>query len=328
MNKVLTGFSALLALSLASHAGIARELKAGLVTNMDSEYGWGATAFAERLSELTDGQLTVTMFPDGQLGKSDQAQLENVIAGSQDFFITGMEFYSSWDKRFGALATPFLFRDRAHFAAFLGSPIFADMRQTLINNGIRIACTEPNWLTQLDRGILSQDPVTTPDDIAGMKLRMFQSEVPVRSWQGLGANLVIMPFAEVYTALATGTVVGLTGNATLLFQGSLYEHINHFAVTEEYYQVLNPAMSEKTWQSLTPQQQDAVVQACQEVGPLFVEHSSALRDEIYGRARDAGVTVEEIPLGPWREKMAPILVEFDAEGVIPTGMLEQIQAIE
>lgn len=105
-------------------------LKAGHVTQATSDQGRAAEAFAKRVGELTNGETEVQVFHDGQLGKSDPHQLENVISGAQGFFITGMEWYKAWDDRFGILSTPFVFRDRAHLQKFLRSDVFADMSKT------------------------------------------------------------------------------------------------------------------------------------------------------------------------------------------------------
>ena len=61
-----------------------------------------------------------------------------------------------------------------------------------------------------DRTLFSKKPVFTPNDLKGVKLRMFQARVPVLTWQTLGTNTVIIPWGEIYTALATGTVEAVT----------------------------------------------------------------------------------------------------------------------
>ena len=84
------------ALLLAAGPGHAKMvLKAGHVVQATTDQGRAADAFAKRVAELTNGEIEVQVFPDGQLGKSDPDQLENVISGAQGFFITGMEWYKA-----------------------------------------------------------------------------------------------------------------------------------------------------------------------------------------------------------------------------------------
>ena len=66
--------------------------------------------------------------------------------------------------------------------------------------------TNYNWLRASDRGVLSKKPVFVPDDLKGMKMRMFQAEAPIKAWAALGANVQVIPWPDVYTALVTGTV--------------------------------------------------------------------------------------------------------------------------
>ena len=163
-------------------------LKAGHVVPAPTDRGRAANAFAIRVAELTNGEFEVQVFPDGQLGKSDPDQLENVISGAQGFFITGMEWYKAWDDRFGILSTPFVFRDRAHLTKFLPSELFADMTRTLAERGLRFVPKNFNWIRQGDRRILARKPIFTPADLEGLKLRMFQSEMPIKSWTALGVT--------------------------------------------------------------------------------------------------------------------------------------------
>ncbi|MDP6120206.1 MAG: hypothetical protein QF450_02165, partial [Rhodospirillales bacterium] len=81
-----------IALALAMVGGSVQAkivLKAGHVLTAQSDQGKGADFLAKRVKELTNGEIEIQVFPDGQLGKSDPDQLESLISGAQDIFITG-----------------------------------------------------------------------------------------------------------------------------------------------------------------------------------------------------------------------------------------------
>ena len=304
-------------------------LKAGHVVQATTDQGRAADAFAARVAELTNGEIEVQVFPDGQLGKSDPDQLENVISGAQGFFITGMEWYKAWDDRFGILSTPFVFRDRAHLTAFLQSDLFADMAKTLAERGLRFVPKNFNWIRQGDRGILARKPIFTPADLEGLKLRMFQSEMPIKSWTALGASLHVMPWADVYTAFATGQVDAVTAAFTFPYKAKHVEYAKYFTNLKEYFQPIAPVIGISTWNRLTPEQQNALQQAAEDAGEEFVRVSSALVQESKsGGMNDYGVSFIEVPLEPWHDKMAPVLEQFEADGILPKGLVEQVKAIE
>ncbi len=330
MRTVLTitaAVAAALALATPGHAKMV--LKAGHVTPASTDQGQGAIAFAKRVGELTKGEIEVQVFHGGQLGKSDPDQLENVISGAQGFFVTGMEWYKAWDDRFGILSTPFVFRDRAHLQKFLKSDVFADMTKTLAKRGIRFVPKNFTWIRQGDRGILARKPIFTPADLQGVKLRMFQSEMPIKSWTALGASLHVMPWADVYTAFATGQVDAVTAAFTFPYKAKHVEFGKYFTNLKEYFQPISPVIGISTWNRLNGDQQKALEQAAEDAGDAFVKVSGGqVMESKMGGMNDYGVTFLEVPLKPWHDKMAPVLVQFEKDGILPKGLVAQVKAIK
>jgi TRAP-type C4-dicarboxylate transport system substrate-binding protein len=303
-------------------------LKAGHVTPAQTDQGQAAEFFAKRVAELTNGEVEIQVFHDGQLGKSDPAQLENVISGAQAFFITGMEWYKAWDDRFGILSTPFVFRDREHLEAFLASDLFADMQKSLEENGLKFVPGTFNWIRQGDRGILANRPIFEPADVDGVRLRMFQSEMPIKTWTALGANLFVMPWADVYTAFATGQVDAVTAAFVFPYHAKHVEFAKYFTNLQEYYQPIAPVIGTTTWEKLTPSQQAALQQAAEEAGEIFVKVSREDTEQAMRDGRETyGVSFIDVPLAPWQEAMSPVLAEFEAEGILPPGIIKEVKAI-
>lgn len=329
----ITGmFLAVALLSVVGFNGAAAAqtvLKAGHILPANSDQGRASEFFASRVRELTKGEIAIQVFPDGQLGKSDPAQLESVISGAQDFFVSSIEWYQSWDDRFGIMTTPFIFRDRTHFQRFLQSDLFKDMSASLEKAGMKFVSTNFGWMRQQDRGVLAKRPVRTPADLAGMKFRMFQAEMPIKSWSGLGANIIVMPFSDVYAALATGTVEGLTGPIGALYATKLTEQAKYFTPVREYFQCVVPVISMRTWRKLTPEQRTALMQASNEAAPVFVEASAKERDDYTQRAiKENGLQILEVPLEPWHEKMKGILAGFETSGILPKGLAQKVREIQ
>ena len=109
-----------------------------------------------------------------------------------------------------------------------------------------------NWMRAGDRGLLTRTPIMKPEDLKGYKLRMFQAEAPIKAWAAFGANIQVIPWPDVYTALATGTVDGLTGVLSTSFLVKHTEVARYFTSVAEYYQIVAPIVSKRTWDKLTP----------------------------------------------------------------------------
>jgi TRAP-type C4-dicarboxylate transport system substrate-binding protein len=189
--------------------------------------------------------------------------------------------------------------------------------------------TAVNWIRPWDRGVLTNKPVFKPEDLAGMKIRMFESEIPIKSWQQLGANIQVVPWPDVYTALATGVVDGLTGTVVDNYEMKHFESAPYWTDVHEYFQIYLPFMSKITYDSLSPDEQRWVSQAMRDVGPVFKQRMDAADEDAKAKAQaQFGVTYIYPPMKPWIEKMKPALADFEARGLVEKGLIEKIQAIE
>jgi TRAP-type C4-dicarboxylate transport system substrate-binding protein len=94
--------------------------------------------------------------------------------------------------------------------------------------------------------------IRTPQDLAGIKLRM----PPGEFWQFLGESIGVNPtpvaFAEVYTALQTGAIDGQDNPLLLSKLMKFYEVTTQFVLTSHVigYDVM--AVSAKTWDAMPP----------------------------------------------------------------------------
>ena len=321
-TKILIAFALCLAVS-AVHAQTI--LKLGHILPPTSPENQAFLFMADKIKEKSNGSVTLQVFPSSQLGAVN-VMLESLQAGQLDMMAEPLEFYGNWDKRFGVVGVPYLFRDRDHFAKFLATPTFREMLADLEKSRNLVYLKEPiNWWFMSDRTLLSKKPINTPADMKGVKLRMFQARVPVLSWQTLGANTVIIPWGETYTALATGTVDAVTARVEAHYQMKQTEVAKYMTVTKEYFQIYIPVMSRKTVDRLTPQQMTAIRDAAREAGDHFTRLSTEAAKEFQGKVRaEHGVTILEPPLGPWQQAMQPAYVKFEEEGIIPKGMIKQI----
>ena len=313
-----------------------RTLSLGANNNANDFIADGFRFFAKRVGELSNNELKVDIFWSSQLGGAKE-MVQGVAAGSIDMQMDVIELLVTFEPRIGILSMPLVFRNRDHFAHFIGSPVFGSFLDGLASKGIvfpgRKFLSDPqeatNWVRPYDRGIVSKRPVFTPDDLKGFKMRMYELEIPIKSWQQLGASVQVVPWPDVYTALATGVVDGLTGTVTDNFEMKHFENARYWTDVHEYFQMMHPWMSKITWDSLTQSQQDAIDEATHEASDVFAKLMKNANDESTQKAQDQyGISLIYPPIKPWIEKMKPAIADFESRGVIPKGLVEQIQAIQ
>ena len=128
-------------------------------------------------------------------------------------------------------------------------------------------------------------------DLKGLKLRTMDNAIHLAAWKAMGANPTPMAFSEVFTALQQGTVDGQE-NPYGIIVGNKFEEVEKFAVETRhsftpYYVVMNL----DKWNSLTPEQQDAVTKAMAEATQFEKEQSAKYESEDVGTIEAAGCKV-------------------------------------
>jgi tripartite ATP-independent transporter DctP family solute receptor len=304
------------------------KLKMGHILPPDSPDHKAFEFFAKRVNDLSKGEIAVEIFHSSQLGSVD-VMMESLKTGSLDLMVELLEFWASSDKRFGVVGVPYLFESRAHFERFLNSDTFAGMAKDLAAaNNLVVVGNPVEWQFQSDRTLLATKPIITPADLKGVKLRMFQSRLPILSWQTLGANTVVLPWSETYIGLSTGTIEAVTARIEAHYQMKQTEVAKYLTVTEEYYQAYMPIMSKATADKLSPEQMTIVRQALSEAGAEFMRLSAEMTGAYRNKVRsEHGVTVIYPPLGPWIEAMKPVHAQLESIGGLPQSLIDEVKAL-
>ena len=303
------------------------KMKAGSVLPPGSDQGQALEFFGKRVKELTNGEIEIQAFHSQELGPPP-TQLKNTIAGAQDLVVDTLDYFKAYDDRFGVVNTPFVFRDREHFSKYLNSKAFAEVAEVVEKRGL-VFLGNYNWMRQQDRGILSRKPINTPEELQGVKMRMFQAEMPIQAWTGMGANVQVYSWGDTYTAIATGAVDCLTTVVSASYLVKHTELLKYFTNVKEYYQIILPVISKKTWDKLNAKQKEILVQAANEAGKEYMRISA--RDDA-GHVKKAkeehGLTIINPPLDPWFKKAEAVHAKLEASGVLPKGVVEAAKSIK
>lgn len=328
--------AAIFAAPIMPAAAADRTLSLGANNNETDFIADGFKFFANRIGELTNGELEVQIFWSSQLGGARE-MVQGVAAGSIDMQMDVIELLVTMEPRIGVLSLPLMFRDQTHFAKFLGSDVFGEMLDGLESKGIVFPDREGlaeveiarNWVRPYDRGLVSSKPIFTPADLSGFKLRMFESEIPIKSWEALGASVQVVPWPDVYTSLATGLIDGLTGTVTDNYEMKHFEAARYWTNVHEYFQMMHPWMSKMTWDSLTDSQRTAINQAAREASHEFARLMGEANAKSVAAAQETyGLSLILPPIKPWIEKMEPAHADFEARGLVPAGLVGRIKAIQ
>lgn len=88
----------------------------------DSPEGLVFQRFADRVEEYSNGELTVKVYPNEQLGKTD-AVLEQLKLGTVHLYPEGSTYMNKWLPDIKFISAAFLFEDREHWVRFMNTDL-------------------------------------------------------------------------------------------------------------------------------------------------------------------------------------------------------------
>lgn len=170
--------------------------------------------FGELVEEKTNGEVTVTYYPDGQLG-GEVELIELTQTGAIDFTKVSASALEGFSKDYSIFGIPYMFDSEEHF--------FAVMEDTEIMNRVYASTDSLGFqgLTYYDSGqrsfYMKNGPINTIADLKGKKIRVMQSETAIKMIELLGGSPVPMGSGEVFTSLQAGLIDGAENNEFVLF---------------------------------------------------------------------------------------------------------------
>jgi len=234
-------------------------LKLGHIQTKEDLWQLGAEKFAQLVAEKTGGQVKIEIYPNSTLG-GDRDMAEGMQMGSVDFaLIAGV--LGNFEKSFQILELPYLFADEEHLRKVIYGPIGQELLDRLRNNA------NIRGLAFWERGsrqVTSNKPINSIDDIKGLKIRVPEIPAMVEVWKAMGANPTPMAWAEVYSALEQNVIEAQENPIPYIYAGKIYEVQKYLAITNHKYEYVVLAMSELTYQKLTPEQRKAIEEAARE----------------------------------------------------------------
>lgn len=253
--------------------------------------------FQEILEERTNGRIAVRLYLDAQLG-GDEENTFQLQEGSVEAILNGTAPHFMFGEEMGIEYWPFVFDGPDHLIAFYGtSDYVAQVDQMLINDfGIRPLVLA----TRGPRHITSNRPVRRPEDLRGMRFRAPGLDVVIKAFEALGANVVGMPLTELVGAMQAGLVDGQENPVDNIYSWGLYEVQDFISLTHHTYSGRMLYVNEAWWQNLTPELQNAVVEAAQDMADFIRARIEDTDAENLSKMEEMGVTLLEVDVEAFR----------------------------
>ncbi|GAA1140663.1 TRAP transporter substrate-binding protein DctP [Ornithinicoccus hortensis] len=268
-----------------------------------SHHHVGAKAFGDKLTELSDGRITVSYYYDNALG-GEREVVEGMLIDSIDMGITSTGPIGGFVDEFFVFDLPYLFENHEHAHAVLDSEIgdeLTDLLKETANVQI-LAWMENGFRHQTN----SVRPINTPEDLEGIDHRTQESQVQIDTWSALGANATPMAWPEVYTALQQGVMDSQENPLPTIVDVRFFEVQDYLALTQHVYSPAPMMMSGKLWDSLSEEDQAMFQEAADYALPIQREASYEQEQEAVATLESEGMEVTEPDLDLFREAVEPV----------------------
>ena len=279
------------ALALSSTAALAQNRSFTFAYDQPktSGYGVGAEMFNKKLMELSKGTLSINQYPGAQLGTEAQT-LQKVQTGDIDFVLMSTANASTAQPESGVFSLHFIFRSDAHAVKVLTDPKVIAAMKEMYDSKVKGA----HMLTlgsQGLRNLYGKKEIKNLADLKNLKVRVQATVTEDTLFPAYGAQIVHMPFGEVYTSLQTGVVDFAENGYTVYFINKHYEVAPVMSVTEHEANNSVLFVSDKLWSSLSADQKKWVQGAADALNAVQPAKAFEMERESRAKLEKLGVKI-------------------------------------
>jgi TRAP-type transport system periplasmic protein len=291
LNKVLAAGVAAFVIMAAATASAQEVKHYRFAYDQPKTTGYGILGdiFSDKLKELSKGTMLIDQYPGAQLGQEPQV-LQLVKSGDVEFCISSSANAATLSPQAGVMSMHFLFRSEAHLIKAMADPEVAKAVKAMIADTVQGARVIGLATLGL-RSIYSKREIKNIGDIKGLKVRVQATPTEDTTFPAYGAQIVHMPFGSVYTSLQTGVVDAAENGVNVYLANKHYEVAPVLSMTEHEANNNLVWVSDKLWNSLTPEQQGWVQAAADEVNMKQPAKAIELEHQSQEKLKSIGVKI-------------------------------------
>jgi tripartite ATP-independent transporter DctP family solute receptor len=260
-----------------------------------------------RLKEATDkileesgGRLQINVFPSSQLG-NDTETLTQLRSGATEFFSLSPLILSTLVPNAAISGIGFAFPDYATVWKAMDGELGAYARAEIEKKGL--VPMDKIWDNGFRQITSSSKPINTPEDLAGFKIRVPPSPLWQSMFTAFGAAPTTINFAEVYTALSTGTVDGQENPLAIASTAKLYEVQKQCAMTNHMWDGFWFLANKRSWEALPEDLREIVAKNLNGHADAQRADTAKLNDTVREELTKQGMTFTDPDKAAFRDKL-------------------------
>lgn len=272
-----------------------------------------AIRFAEVAKAKSGGRIEVQVAPSAQLG-DDAAMVTALRTGALDLSANSQGAVANAVPEYAAFGMPFQFTSPAAAFRLLDGPLGRELADRSAEKGLVLLGTWDNGIRQMTNG---KRPITRPEDLKGLKMRVPPDATLVDIMKSLGAESQQIKFAELYVALQQGVVDGQENPLVNFHASKLYEVQKHLALTNHQFQMTPFLMSRRSWDKLSDADKKAVQEAAAEATTLQRRLSAEADEKLLADLKAKGVQVTTPDRAAFAKATAEVVAKWESGPIGP-----------
>ena len=265
----------------------------------------------KKLETATNGKYKIQMYAGGVLG-SEKEMIEQAQVGALQIARISLGPMGPIVPDVNVFNLPFLFRDEAHMRAVIDGPIGKEILDKITASTARLVAL--GWMDSGSRSMYTKNPIHTPADLKGQKIRVMGNPMFVETMNAMGGNGISMGHNDTFSALQTGVVDGAENNPPTFFASNqytagpkYYSQTTHLIIPEIF------VMSKITWDKMSRDEQALIMKLSREAQM----EQRALWDKSVGdyvtKLKAYGIQFVTLDKKPFYDATAPIRAKYGSQ---------------
>lgn len=299
-------------------------------TSAENPYAYGMNAFKEAVEKNSNGQITVTVH-NGTLGENESDLVEKLQMDAANMIVASPGFMTSIGvPEVDMFSLLYLFNDFEHWESALDGE-FGDTMKSKISEKTGNDFKVMSYWSSSVRDAYAKQPITSPADAKGLKIRTQSSKVQQDFWQAAGAIPTSVAWGELYQALQQGVVDGAENDYTNLMLKEHHKTDNGKYISETHHDYTTRLllMNGNFFDSLTSEQQGWITDAIEEATLVEREVTLEKFEESKQKVIADGAIVTEhadVDVEAFKAIALPIQDKFATDNGL-TAELEMIRSL-
>ncbi|WP_203333662.1 C4-dicarboxylate TRAP transporter substrate-binding protein [Planococcus beigongshangi] len=286
----------------------------------DEPIGQMATKWKELVEEKSEGRIELKLYPSSQLG-SEKDVVEQAIMGSNVIVLGGYDFLMDYVPDVGILTGPYLVDDIDELVYLTKTEWFEEIREDLREAKIEVVVPDTIYG---ERHLMTNEKVLTPEDLKGMKIRVPNNQMSIKTFEAMGASATPTPLGDLYTSLQQGLIDGAE-NPLPVLQGVKTQEVSKHVSLTGHQKFITPWVGGTEFLDTLPED---LLTLLSETGAEANEFGETVLDEQVASVKadfeEAGVEFHEVDTEPFKANVLSVYEEFPEW---TSGLYDRIQEL-